>query len=119
MRRTSTIEVPWWGYDELLALANLKVDKLTGLTEQEVAARREKYGLNSLPEEEPESVWQSLIEAFTDPLALILRWRRPSSAVIGLVEGKTQELQQAAWIMGIVIFMTLVSYFTIDLPATS
>jgi len=112
VRRTSTVEVPWWGYDESLALANLKVDKLVGLSDQEVAARCAQYGLNSLPEEEPESVWQSLIEAFTDPLALILTLAAALSAVIGLVEGKTQELQQAAWIMGIVIFMTLVSYFT-------
>ncbi len=112
VRRTSSIEIPWWAYDETQVLSQLKVDKIEGLPDTEVAVRRDQYGLNSLPEEEPESVWQSLIESFTDPLALILTLAAVLSAIIGLIEGKTQELQQAAWIMGIVIFMTLVSYFT-------
>src|SRR5258708_34586712 len=65
-----------------------------------------------MPEEEAESVWASLLEAFKAPLAVILTWAAIVSAGIGLAKGQTQELKQAVLIMGIVIFMTLVGYFT-------
>jgi P-type Ca2+ transporter type 2C len=104
--------VAWWAYPASAVVASLKVDPVSGLTESEARTRRQQFGPNSLPEEEEESVWTSLIAAFKDPLAIVLTIAAVLSAVIGLVNGETEELQQALWIMGIVVFMTLVGYFT-------
>jgi Ca2+-transporting ATPase len=105
-------ETPWWASPTQEIMRTLRADRTNGLSEQEVQSRRQEYGWNSLPEEEAESVWQSLFEAFKDPLAIVLTVAAILSAVIGLVRGETEELQQAGWIMGIVIFMTLIGYFT-------
>jgi Ca2+-transporting ATPase len=105
-------EVTWWSAPAEDVLASSKVDRLNGLSEAEAITRHHRYGLNSLPEAEEESAWQSLVEAVKDPLAVVLTLAAAVSAVIGLAQGETQELQQAFWIMGIVIFMTLVGYFT-------
>jgi Ca2+-transporting ATPase len=104
--------LPVWARPEDEILATLNADRAQGLSEAEAKARQKKHGLNSLPEEEQESVWQSLIEAFKDPLAVILTLAAVLSAAIGLAQNETEELQQAGWIMGIVVFMTLVGYFT-------
>jgi Ca2+-transporting ATPase len=104
--------LPVWARPEDEILTALNADRAQGLSEAEAKARQKKHGLNSLPEEEQESVWQSLIEAFKDPLAVILTLAAVLSAIIGLAQNETEELQQAGWIMGIVVFMTLVGYFT-------
>ncbi len=109
---SATEETAWWAYPAADVVASLKVDPVNGLSNSEARTRRQEYGPNSLPEEEAESVWTSLIEAFKDPLAIVLTIAAVLSAVIGLVNGETEELQQALWIMGIVVFMTLVGYFT-------
>lgn len=102
----------WWAIPVEQVVSEFNTNPLTGLLEDQVLKNRETYGSNSLPEGEKETLLQSLIEAFTDPLALILTFAAALSAGIGLIEGESQELQQAGWIMGIVIFMTMVSYFT-------
>ncbi len=106
------LDTAWWAHSATEILGLLHVDRANGLSEEEVLVRRQRDGWNSLPEEEEESVWASLIEAFKDPLAIVLTVAAILSALIGLGRQETQELQQAAWIMGIVIFMTLVGYFT-------
>src|SRR5579859_7876055 len=103
---------PWWAHSATDVLIRLHTDRNNGLSEDEARRRARQYGPNSLPEEEAESVWASLIEAFKDPLAVILTLAAVVSASIGLAKGETQELKQAVLIMGIVIFMTLVGYFT-------
>jgi Ca2+-transporting ATPase len=105
-------KTPWWSQatDEILSALN--TDKIGGLSRIEAQARLQKYGPNGLPEEVEPGVWASLLETFKDPLALILTGAAILSAAIGILNGETQELQQALWIMGIVVFMTLVSYFT-------
>ncbi len=105
-------EVTWWSSPAEDVLATSKVDRISGLSEAEAVKRRHQYGLNSLPEAEEESAWDSLIEAIKDPLAVVLTLAAAVSAAVGLAQGETQELQQAFWIMGIVVFMTLVGYFT-------
>ena len=105
-------EIQWWSYPVNDVLARLKTDRTLGLSDDEALVRIQQAGPNSLPEEEEESVWRSLVEAFQDPLAVVLTVAAALSAIIGLARGETQELQQAALIMGIVVFMTLVSYFT-------
>src|SRR5258708_6260626 len=105
-------DIPWWSYPANDAVSRMRTDRALGLPDDEALVRIQQTGPNSLPEEEEESVWQSLIEAFQDPLAVVLTIAAGLSAIIGLARGETQELKQAALIMGIVVFMTLVGYFT-------
>lgn len=114
----STIEAvadghpPWWAQPHEEVVAALTADPVNGLDDTSIPARQAQYGLNSLPEEERESVWDSLKEAFTDPLALILTAAAIISAVIHISKGEYSEIQQSVWIMAIVVFMVLVGYFT-------
>ncbi|MBE2268456.1 MAG: cation-transporting P-type ATPase, partial [Anaerolinea sp.] len=103
--------VPWAQSTEDIIRA-LETDEINGLAAGEVTSRQRRDGYNSLPEEERESVWQSLIDAFKDPLALILTAAAVLSAIIHISKGETSELQQSVWIMAIVVFMVLVGYFT-------
>jgi Ca2+-transporting ATPase len=109
---TTTTTSPVWAQPDSKLLNNLNTDRVNGLTEAEVQRRREQDGPNALPEAEEESIWQSLLAAFTDPLALVLIGAAVLSAIVGLVRQHPEELQQAALIMGIVVFMTVVSYLT-------
>lgn len=102
----------WWAQQDRDVVAALSSDAVNGLDEAEVSARQTTYGFNSLPEEERESVWESLKEAFTDPLALILTAAAIISAVIHISKGEYSEIQQSVWIMAIVVFMVLVGYLT-------
>ena len=46
--------------------------KITGLTDAEVLASKEKYGDNSISEQEHESFWDKLKGNFDDPIIKIL-----------------------------------------------
>ncbi|MBX3083582.1 MAG: cation-translocating P-type ATPase [Anaerolineae bacterium] len=107
-----TTLTPVWAQPDSHLLTNLNTDRVNGLTEADVRSRRQQHGPNALPEAEEESLWQSLLAAFTDPLALVLIGAAILSAIIGLVRQHPEELQQAGLIMGIVVFMTVVSYLT-------
>ena len=109
---TTTTTSPVWAQPDSDLLNTLKSDRVNGLTEAEVQRRRQQNGPNTLPEAEEESFWQSLLTAFTDPLALVLIGAAILSAIVGLVRQHPEELQQAGLIMGIVVFMTVVSYLT-------
>jgi P-type Ca2+ transporter type 2C len=101
-----------WAQPASEILALLETNPVSGLAETEALLRSAKYGPNSLPEEEEQSAVQALLEAFKDPLAIILTLAAILSAIIGLTQRDTEELNQAVLIMGIVVFMTLVGYFT-------
>jgi P-type Ca2+ transporter type 2C len=110
--------VTWWAQPETQVIAQFRTNEVSGLHENEVGVRRAQHGENKLPEEEKETWWQSLLEAFTDPLALILIVAAALSAGIGIARGESEELQQAFWILAIVVFMALIGYFT-DRSASS
>jgi Ca2+-transporting ATPase len=101
-----------WALSVSEVLTVLETNPVSGLAETEALLRGGKYGPNSLPEEEEQSALQALLEAFKDPLAIILTLAAILSAIIGLTQRDTEELNQAVLIMGIVVFMTLVGYFT-------
>ncbi len=105
-------EATWWSKTSDQVTEELKTDPVNGLSVTEIATRQIEFGKNSLPEEERETVWQSLIAAFKDPLALILTAAAIISAIVHISKGETSELQQSVWIMAIVVFMVLVGYFT-------
>jgi len=46
--------------------------KYVGLTEEQIAASRNKYGSNALTELAKESLWQKLLQGFRDPMIMIL-----------------------------------------------
>src|SRR5512141_1955457 len=100
---TGRLKTAWWSNSENEVLATLDVNRASGLSEEAVKQRRQVAGFNSLPEEEAESAWANLVEALKDPLAMVLTLAAVVSAMIGLVNGETEDLQQAFWIMGIVI----------------
>ncbi len=105
-------ENAWWSQSTDNVLEHLAVDPGEGLSDTEIQTRQEKHGYNELPEPDDESFWESLIDAFKDPLALILTFAAAVSTIVGLVNESTEELQQAGWIMGIVVFMLVVEYIT-------
>jgi Ca2+-transporting ATPase len=102
----------WWSVSIDETIQRLGSDPVRGLTAVQVQERAARYGANALPEPEKESLLASVIEAFKDPLALVLTIAAVLSAVVGVIEGDATELQQAGWIMAIVIFMTLVGFYT-------
>src|ERR1041384_1411402 len=77
-------EIQWWSYPANEVVTRLKTDRTFGLTDEEALVRIQQNGPNSLPEEEEESVWRSLITAFQDPLAVVLTVAAGLSAIIGL-----------------------------------
>lgn len=111
--QTSSDHPPiWWTVNPEETIQQLKTDPLQGLSQAEVSQRQGLHGPNTLPEKEKETLLQSLFDAFKDPLGLVLTGAAILSAVIGVIEGNATELQQAGWIMAIVVFMTLVSFYT-------
>ena len=48
------------------------LEKLKGLTDAQVVESREKYGKNEIDEEEPESFLSAFLEAFKDPIIMLL-----------------------------------------------
>ncbi len=106
------LDTAWWTLTPEEAVEKLQTDPIRGLSRAAAEKQTARFGDNSLPEEEQEGLLQSLINAFKDPLALVLTIAAAASAIIGLIEGNPTELQQAMWIMGIVVFMTLVGFYT-------
>lgn len=102
----------WWSQTTEETVYLLNTDASAGLTTSEAEQRITKYGKNELPEAEKESLLTSLFNAFKEPLAIILTIAAALSAAIGIFQGHPQELQQAGWIMGIVVFMSLVGFLT-------
>ncbi|GAB4457408.1 MAG: cation-translocating P-type ATPase [Armatimonadaceae bacterium] len=67
--------------DIATVLAALEADPNTGLTEEEAARRRERYGPNTLGEKEETPIWKRILVQFQNPLTLLLL----AATVISLV----------------------------------
>lgn len=102
----------WWATEADQIIQQLNTDAAHGLSAAEVARRQTESGLNQLTEPEEESFFASLINAFKDPFAIVLSFAAGISAAVGILSGTTEELQQAFWIMSIVVFMILVGWIT-------
>ena len=66
-------------------LNELKVDSSTGLSSSEVKERLEKYGPNEFTKQEKGSIWDSIKEAITEPMMIILLVAAVISALVGEV----------------------------------
>lgn len=112
MQQQTEQRQPWWSVETDDVLQHFAVDPIRGLAASEVTSRVEQYGYNEFPEDEPPTVLERFIEAFSDPLALVLTFAATLSAGVGIASGESQDLQQAGWIMGIVVFMLGIEYIT-------
>lgn len=83
-----------------------------GLSSQQAAARQARYGRNELPEPEAEPWWKNVLEAFIEPLALILLGAALISAVLGVIGGDTDNVKNAVLLFAIVVVMALVAVVT-------
>ena len=81
------------------------LEKLKGLTDAEVIASREKYGKNEIDEEEPESFLSAFLEAFKDPIIMLLMGI--AVLYIGLAFFKLSEFFEP---IGIILTMCLVAF---------
>ncbi|WMJ79721.1 calcium-translocating P-type ATPase, PMCA-type [Clostridium sp. MB40-C1] len=66
-------------------LDNLNVTSSTGLSTSEAKSRLEKYGPNEFTQQEKGSLWDSIKEALTEPMMIILLAAALISALIGEV----------------------------------
>lgn len=86
----------------------LNTDIQSGLTSVEAEKRLEQYGLNKLPEEEKESIWEKIAEQFDDPMVKILLTAAVISFLISLLS-TGQEDDLPSWIEPLVIFLILIA----------
>lgn len=84
-------------------ITELKTDLKTGLTNEEVAARIEKYGENKLREKKKKSMLRRFFEQFCDVMIIILIIAAVISFVIACVEKKPKEFFEPALILLIVV----------------
>ena len=71
-KQEDTTAVVWHVTSVPDALAALGVDRNVGLTEDEVASRRAKYGRNELSAEKPEPKWRAFARQYRDPMQIVL-----------------------------------------------
>ena len=64
-------------------LKSLKVDSSKGLSSSEIKERLEKYGANEFTKQEKGSIWDSIKEAITEPMMIILLAAAVISALVG------------------------------------
>ncbi|MBU3112690.1 calcium-translocating P-type ATPase, PMCA-type [Clostridium lacusfryxellense] len=64
-------------------LSDLNVDSSTGLSSSEIEKRLAKYGPNEFTKQEKGSIWDSIREAITEPMMIILLAAAAISALVG------------------------------------
>ena len=67
-------------------LKHFDVTEGLGLSSNQVATLRQKYGNNSLPDDPPTPLWKLVLEQFKDQLVLILLGSATISFVLALFE---------------------------------
>jgi len=78
---------PWWAMPCEEVLENLKVDGGGGLSPQQVAESRARYGANEIVAIKPSSVWSLLRDSIRQPMIILLL----SIAALSLAFGKLFE----------------------------
>ncbi|TKA69312.1 hypothetical protein B0A49_09446, partial [Cryomyces minteri] len=68
------------------ALGHFQVSEQSGLSAERVAASRQKYGRNALPEDPPTPLWELILEQFKDQLVIILLGSAAVSLLLALFE---------------------------------
>ncbi len=84
----------------------------SGLSSADANGRQSEHGLNALPREKEESAVLKFLKTFLDPLTAILIAAAVISAAAGVFEHNSENINNAMLLLGIVIFMAGVSFFT-------
>jgi Ca2+-transporting ATPase len=79
-----------WAVECDEVLEKFDVDADTGLSDAQVAAQREKYGLNELAKEEGKPLWKLVLEQFDDLMVKILLAAAAVSFVLILLDEKAE-----------------------------
>ncbi len=95
--------------DELIA--KLNTDKVKGLSNEEIKARREKYGQNKLREKKKKSTAQRFFDQFKDAMILILIAATIVSFTVVCVEQNWGELFEPLLIVLIVILNAIMGVY--------
>lgn len=81
----SSLETPWYSQSPQAVAASLDVAPDAGLDEQEVTARRARYGANVLTAEPPPTWWSIALRQLGDPMNLMLVVVAVASFFIGQI----------------------------------
>ncbi|EQF25235.1 calcium-translocating P-type ATPase, PMCA-type [Clostridioides difficile CD160] len=76
-------DIKYYNVDKEEVTEDLSVNPEKGLSESEVKARREKYGLNEFTPKEEGSFWDDLKDSLSEPMIVILIIAAVVSAIIG------------------------------------
>lgn len=87
-------------------LKNLGTNEKTGLSDEEIKKRQEKYGKNKLKEKKKESLFVKFLKQFNDFMIIILIIASIVSAVVSMMQGENDYIDSII-IIGIVIFNAL------------
>jgi len=88
---------PWHAVSADEAVSDLASDAERGLDEEEVRRRREVFGRNALPQRRRDSVFQTFLRQFKDPLIYILLFAGGVSLAIG-------NFEDAVFIFAVLLF---------------
>jgi len=86
------------------SLQELNVEPDTGLPDQEVRSRQEKYGLNELVERGVKSPWHILLDQFRETMVVVL-------LVAAVVSGVLGDLNDLVAILAIVVLNAALGFF--------
>jgi len=82
-----------------------------GLSGGEAAGRLKKYGPNELVEAKGRSAFSIFLEQFKSFLVIILIFAAVVSACVGYMDGNREDIYEAAAILVVILFITVVGFF--------
>jgi Ca2+-transporting ATPase len=91
----------WYSLSVDDACRRLDVDPAVGLSEAEVAERRQRYGPNKLAEEAKEPVWQAFLRQYRDLMQLVL----VGAAIVSIVA--LQDISTGVVVLGLTVVNAL------------
>ena len=80
--------INWFNKTVDETISTLKTDLENGLTQDEVKARQEKYGLNELKAKNKKSLFVKFLEQFKDFMIIILIISAIISGIVGIAQGE-------------------------------
>ena len=108
-------------YEELGGIkgitASLKTDAANGVAPSSLEARRQVFGENALPAEDPVTFWEILAGAWSDHMIIILTIAAIVSLVLGLTipaPGEDNVDYGKGWIEGVAILISVLTVTTVS-----